>query len=202
MEKIIFLKQYKQKKKLKMILFLVLISIIIASIIYTYLIENKKYLEIKIPESRNIFYNNQEPISITPTQIASDFEQNDDKPILLYLYTTWCDVCKKNFNQINEIAREFQNTDLKIIAISIDRDMDKEKLSHYFSQLGNVYFPIQFLAFKEGFLDLLSQKNINYNGVIPYTALISGEGKVIIKFSGTKKMKNLRKKIITELYQI
>lgn len=200
--KVITIKKY-QKNKLKnnkMLLIIILFSMILGVFIWHQFVEKQSYLEIEIPESKNIFYNNQNPIASTTAQIASIFEQNESKPILLYLYTSWCSVCSKNFSQINEIAREFQNTDLKVIAISIDKDMDDEKLMNYLNSFGDFYFQPYYLISKEGFYEYLAQRKIYYDKMIPFTALISGNGKIITKFSGTKSHQYLRSKIIKELF--
>jgi len=56
-------------------------------------------------------------------------------------------------------------------------------------------------SFKEGFLEFLKKKNINYQGRIPYTVLISQYGEVVTKYVGTKSPNYLRNKIIKEIYQ-
>ncbi len=201
--KIISIKKYQKnkKKELKMLLLIILFSLISAILVWNFYVEKKSHLDIEIPQSQNIFYNNQKPIASTTAQISSEFEQSDSRPILLYLYTSWCGVCKKNFPIINEVAREFQNTELKVVSIAIDRDMTDEKLAQYLNSLGNFYFEPRFLAFKEGFVEFLAQKDINYRGVIPFTALISRDGKVVMKYNGVKKLHYLRSKIIQEMYK-
>ncbi len=199
-EKIISIKEYKSKKHNKMLLFVIALGIIFGLLSWHYFVENAAKLDIKIPESKNITYNDQTPQAISTENIASEFEQNDGKPILLYIYTTWCPSCKKNFANFNEIAREFQNTDLHIIAIAIDRDINQNILQNELNQLGNIYFQPQFLAFKDGFIDFLKQKGLKYEGRIPFTALISRQGEVVLKYNGTRNKDYLRNKLIKELH--
>ncbi|MBU6141155.1 MAG: TlpA family protein disulfide reductase [Proteobacteria bacterium] len=202
-EKIILFKRY-QKSKLKnskMFFLTVLAGIFISMILWHYFIKNIERLDVQIPASKNITFNDREPFAMTTAQVADELEKNDTAPTILYLYTTWCKICSENFATINEIAREFQNTDLKIIALAIDRDLDPTTLSQYLGKFGDFYFQPRFLIFKDGFRELLRKKNIRYDGRIPFTVLLSKDGDVVAKFTGKKNRNFLRNKIIKELYE-
>lgn len=193
-------KQFKQKKERKMLFFVIAIGIITGLFVWHYYVENVSHFDVKIPLSKNIIFNNEKPLAMTTAQIANEFEKYDNKPILFYLYTTWCESCKKNFTIFNEIAQEFQETELHVMALAIDRDLTEAVLQEDLNQKGDIYFHPRFLAFKEGFKEFLRQKQINYEGRIPYTVLIGKDGKVITKYVGIKNKNYLRNKIIRELY--
>jgi peroxiredoxin len=200
--KIIFLRKNNIFFKNKKMLFVsIILGVFCGFIAWNFLIENQAALDVKIPQSKNITFNDKDPLAMTTAQVDDQFNNFDDKPILLYIYTTWCSVCGENFETFNEIAREFQETELKVFAIAIDKGLDSEHLNSYLNKFGNLYFQPRYLVFKEGFIDFLRKKNIAYNGRIPFTVLISGDGKIITKFSGTKNKKYLRNKIIKTLYQ-
>ncbi len=192
-------KQKKQKKERKMLLLVIFIGILLGLTAWRFYVDNAAELDINIPPSQNITYNDQSPQPTNTTMIANEFEQFEGKPILLYIYTTWCTVCKHNYDIFNEIAREFQNTPLHIISLSVDRDIDADTLQSYFAQNGNLYFEPKFLTFKEGFKELLKQKGINYEGRIPFTVLLDREGKIVAKYVGVKNKNYLRNKIIKVL---
>jgi len=183
-----------------MLFLLIAIGALLGMILWNYFVEGVANLDAQIPPSRNITYNQQLPVAMTTTQVANEFEKADGKPILLYIYTTWCKICTKNFATINDISREFQNTDLQIIALAIDRDMEAEILQNHLNKFGEFYFQPRYLSFKEGFKDFLSKKNIRYNNHVPFTVLISKEGEVLLKYSGAKNKNYLRNKIVKELY--
>ena len=203
MNKIIDINRYRQnnKKDSKKMLFLsVIIGLFSGLILWKYFVENIANYDVKIPQSSNVKFNEKEPIGMSTAQVAIEFEGFDDKPVLLYIYTTWCGVCTKNFEVFNEIAREFQNTDLKVMALAIDRNLEPQKLTDYLSKFGDVYFQPRHLLFKDGFIDFLHKKNIKYSGHIPFTVLIDKNGEVITKYTGVKNKNYLRNRIIKELY--
>jgi len=194
----------KNRKKInflkKMLFFVIVVSGLLGAFLWQKFVEEASNYDIQIPESKNISFNGIAPIAMTTSQIANEFELADDRPVLLYIYTTWCGICSKNFPAINEIIREFQNTELKVITLAIDKELDSKDLSDYLNQFGEIYFEPRFLAFREGFIEFLRKKKISYSGKIPYTVLISREGEVVLKYVGAKNKNYLRNKIISELY--
>ncbi|MDX2083239.1 MAG: TlpA disulfide reductase family protein [Rickettsiales bacterium] len=191
------------KKKLgenrKMFFVVIACSAALGMLAWDFFVENPSRLDVQISPSKNITFGDKVPQAMTTTQIANEFEHFDGKPVLLYIYTTWCPVCSQQFPLINEIAREFQNTDLQVLALAIDRDLDGQALKAYLNKSGNLYFEPRFLAFREGFLEFLKKKNIKYQGRIPFTVLISRHGEVKVKYVGVKGKNYLRNKVIKEL---
>ncbi|MBU6339188.1 MAG: TlpA family protein disulfide reductase [Rickettsiales bacterium] len=210
--KIVSLQKYKESKRFKqiwqvflrsrrMIFLVIILAICLGSVLWSFLIENPARLDVQIPKSNNITFNNSKAVAMTTAQLASEFENNEGKPILLYIYTTWCSSCVKQTPVINEIAREFQNTELKVIAIAIDKDLDSSRLQSHLNHFGDLYFEPRYLVFKDGFVEFLRKKKINYQGKIPYTIFISQYGDIVTKYVGAKSHNYLRNKIIKEIYQ-
>jgi len=199
-QKIIQFPKKKNQKKFKMLFVVIAAGAITGMMLWKFFVENVAKVDVKIPESQNITFNDDLPISMTTAQVANEFEKAEGKPILIYVYATWCKICETSFPVINEISREFQNTDLQVMTLAIDKNLDGQALKDHFANKGNIYFRLRFLAFKDGFIEFLKKKNIRYDNRIPFTVLISKDGEVIAKFSGSRSKKYLRNKIIKELY--
>jgi len=191
--------KFKQKNRSKMIVVILSVISILALIIWKLFIEDSYLSDIKIPDSSNIAYHKINPL--TPSDLITKIDNETGRPIMLYLYTTWCGVCKKTFPIINELAREFQNANITIIAIAIDKNLSDAEFTEYLKIYGDIYFKPYYLAYADGMTDLIRQKDIKYNGVIPFTVLINKNGEVVESFNGSKKLSSLRNKIIKLTYQ-
>lgn len=198
MNKILFLR--KDQKLKKMLLVILIIGILSGALIWNYFIDGVSRLDALIPPPENISFNQENPKLISTKEIAEFLHDSKGKPALIYLYTTWCKQCSNNFSIINEIAREFQNTDLRFMAIAIDRDLDQSHLKDYLSSHNSIFFSSKILVSKEGFKDLMKSIDVEYNGRIPFTIILDKEGRVVTKFSGIRSKSFLHNKIVRELY--
>lgn len=48
-----------------------------------------------------------------------------DRPVLLIFWATWCPSCVQEIEQLNAWHAEFDETDLKIVAINVEEDREK-----------------------------------------------------------------------------
>ena len=190
------LNKIKNFKRAKMIATILILVACLSTIIWRSFVQDST-INLPIPESDNRSYT--QPLPIAPSDIINQIEANAGKPILLYLYTTWCSVCKEQMPVINEIARKFQKTDLKVIAVAIDKNIDAKNLSNYLEYYKNIYFPPQYLIYNDGLGDLLKQKNIKYNKIIPLTVLVDRGGEVEFRFTGYKGENYIARKIMKTL---
>lgn len=117
--------------------------------------------------------------SIPAVQIQTiDFEtfntkdiQNDGKPIIIDFWATWCAPCKAELNAINDEWEDWEETGVKIYAVSIDNSRSVNSVQPY------VYgqdWPFEVL------LDINSEfrRAMNVNNV-PHVFLLDGTGKVV-----------------------
>lgn len=197
---VIVKKIQENQYKSKMFFIILAIAIVLAMIIWYFFVERVAKYDIEIKPSNNITFNSQIPQGFEPVDLYKEFYPQKNKLSLIYFYATWCDACRKNFEIINEIAREFQNTKLNFLALAIDKDLDPDSLQKHLQQYDNLYFKPIYLKSRDGFGEFVHRNNINYRGRIPYLALIDSNGQLVVSFSGIKSRKYLRKKIIENLY--
>ena len=97
---------------------------------------------------------------------------NDGKPIIISFWATWCSPCKKELNTIHEDFVDWvDETGVKLIAVSVDDERTKSRVSPYVDSKGWEY-------------DILLDPNGDFKramGVnnVPHTFVINGEGKII-----------------------
>jgi thiol-disulfide isomerase/thioredoxin len=196
------LKKFKNNKKRKeMIGIILVLSLILAMVSWKFLIKEQDDIDFIIPPSSNSTYDTKNINQLTPNNIAEALDDNSDSPILLHIYATWCKVCKKQLPTINEAARKFQNTDLKVLAVAIDKNIDNKILRNYLDKYGDIYFQPNYLLYSDGLGDLLQKRKIKYNRTIPTTVVINRGGEVNSRFTGYKRSKYLERKIIESLKQ-
>jgi thiol-disulfide isomerase/thioredoxin len=209
-DKIISIKKYKKSKKIKelrnklknpkMLFFIVIIAFLLSLIIWKTYVENIASLDVNIPKSDERFFSKNDIESLTASQISKIFNDSEGRVVILHLYTTWCKICHKNMPIFNELAKEFQNSNIEFISIAIDKNLSTQSLIDHLNRFGRIYFKPFYLSSKFGFLDLLKKKGIKYNGKIPYTVLINKNGEVELSYSGLKSKKYLRNKIVREVF--
>ena len=178
-----------------MIIVIIFISAIFALITWNIL---NNHVEIEIPESDNISYDSSVIQNLSASDVITFIENNErnSNPVLIYLYTSWCGICKKQLPEINAIANKFQNTDLKILAIAIDKDGDKGNIIEHLERINNLYFKPFYIGNRSNFKESLQTKSIKFNNKIPFLILIDRNSDIINQSSGYKKFKYLNRKVM------
>ena len=111
-----------------------------------------------------------------------DVKLSDDKPLILFVYTSWCPYCHKMFPLVNALAAEAK--DMNVIAVSIDRD--RAALANYLATQQplalmprTITDPYQQLDF----IEALQAEQLRYQGSIPFLAVFY-QGKPIAEVPG------------------
>ena len=66
--------------------------------------------------------------------------ENEESPIVISFWATWCKPCKKELNAIAEVYEEWQeDTGVKLIAVSVDDSRTSPKVRPYVNSSGWEY---------------------------------------------------------------
>ncbi len=103
--------------------------------------------------------------------------ENNEKPIVINFWATWCKPCLKELNNISEVYEDWQDeTGVKIIAISIDDRRSIAKVSPYINSSGWEY---------EIYLDQNSDlKRALGVSTVPHTFLLNSNKEIVWQHKG------------------
>lgn len=102
---------------------------------------------------------------------------NDGKPFIIDFFATWCKPCNRELSAINDVYDEWQEeTGVKVIAVSIDKAQNTNKVKPLVSQYGWEYEVL--LDPNSDFLRALG------GTMIPYVVVVDGDGNIVSKHSG------------------
>ena len=103
--------------------------------------------------------------------------ENNEMPIVINFWATWCKPCKKELNNIAEVYDEWQDeTGVKIIAISIDDTRSMSKVAPYVNSVGWEY---------EVYLDPNGDlKRAMGVSTVPHTFLLNSKKEIVWQHRG------------------
>lgn len=111
-------------------------------------------------------------------------QQYRGKPLILNFWATWCEPCREEMPAISALAEAYPQVAVLGLA------MDEAAAVHEFVASTPVAYPL-LLAEHDGML--LSEALGNDKGVLPYTVIISAQGKVTHTFFGRVNRQMLQK---------
>mgnify|MGYP001405919017 FL=1 len=102
---------------------------------------------------------------------------NDNNPIVISFWATWCKPCKKELNTIAEVYEDWQEeTGVKLVAVSIDDSRSASKVKPYVNASGWEYEVLI-----DSNRDLARALGVS---TVPHTFLLNGEGKIVWEHKG------------------
>jgi len=104
--------------------------------------------------------------------VNTDIFENNNQPIVVSFWATWCKPCAKELDAITEIYEEWQDeTGVKVIAISIDDARNTAKVAPY---ANGKDWPFE--IYVDANSDLKRALNVN---AIPHTFLLNANKEIV-----------------------
>lgn len=115
--------------------------------------------------------------TINGKSITINSIDNDEMPIVINFWATWCKPCKKELNNIAEVYDEWQDeTGVKIIAISIDDTRSMSKVAPYVNSVG-----WQYEVYLDPNGDLKRAMGVS---TVPHTFLLNSKKEIVWQHRG------------------
>ena len=97
---------------------------------------------------------------------------NDNNPIIISFWATWCKPCKQELENIHEVYDEWrEETNVKLIAISIDDARNTSKIKPLVNAKGWEYE-----VYQDSNREFATKMGVN---PIPHTFLLNGDKKIV-----------------------
>lgn len=111
--------------------------------------------------------------------------QWNQRLLVVNFWATWCAPCVQEMPELSELQQELKGKPVQILGLGID---SPSNISEFAKKL-NVSYPL-YVAGLDG--SELSRQLGNKAGGLPFTVLISADGKVLKSYLGRLKMNELR----------
>lgn len=126
-----------------------------------------------------------EPVSVNEAQldeIAALLKNNTDELLFVNFWATWCGPCLQEFPDLVSINRMYRERGLSFVSISTDKPGKKEQVV---SVLKKMEASNKNLIFHGDIYELIEVVDKEWQGSLPYSAIIAPGGKVLYSVEGT-----------------
>ncbi len=141
-----------------------------------------------------------EPVTVQPAdaQVLRAMRQgNPDKFRLVTFWATWCAPCVAEFDEFVTINRMYRHRDFELVTVALNRPDEEQQVLGFLKkqQASNQNY---IFASAER-TPLINAFEPNWQGEVPYTVLLSPDGKVIYREAGSIDSLALRRAIVHAL---
>ncbi|NJB72415.1 thiol-disulfide isomerase/thioredoxin [Saonia flava] len=127
-----------------------------------------------------------EPVALNDAnldEIGGLFKNGSGKLRLINVWATWCGPCIMEMPDLISINRMYRDRDFELITISADKIGRKEKALEILTK--KEASATNYIYSGEDIYDLIEVVDPEWQGSLPYTALVASDGDVLYKVEGT-----------------
>ena len=142
----------------------------------------------------------EEPVTLDPVSKAglAKLHTNPGKKLMLVdFWATWCGSCLVEFPNLEDTYRMYSNRDLILTTVSANMPDEQSSVLRFLQKQHAT--SKNFLFASTETTDMQTAFDPNWDSAVPYTVLLSSEGKVLYKTLGPVDLLALRRTILANL---
>ncbi len=127
-------------------------------------------------------------------ELQSLFKNDSDKLRLINLWATWCGPCVQEYPEFIDIHRMFRGRDFEFISVSADNLKSKDRALAFLQKKSSAL--TNYIYSGKNKYDMIEAVDPEWDGALPYTALVEPGGKIVYRKMGPIKPFELKKTIV------
>jgi peroxiredoxin len=144
-----------------------------------------------------------EPVSLSSAHAAdlSSLRKNDSgKFRLVNFWATWCAPCVAEFDEFVTINRMYRHRDFELVSVSMNRPDEQAKVLEFLKKKQASFKNLIFASADRE--PLINAFNPAWEGAVPYTVLISPDGKILYSETGSIDPLALKRAIVKSMNEL
>ena len=136
--------------------------------------------------------------ALDKNEIKKLVNSKSDNLRLINVWATWCGPCVSEFPDFVDMSRMYGGREFELITISADKPEKKDKVLKFLNDK-DAAATTNYIYSEEDKYALIEAIDPNWQGALPYTLLITPEGKKVYAKQGTIDPHEMKKKIVEQL---